>query len=64
MTIELAPTRTGPRWPRSALPWLGLLFVGCATLGAWFLIHPALVGDLLLVRNDQEAACYRLPLVR
>jgi outer membrane protein assembly factor BamB len=22
---------------------------------------PALVGDLLLVRNDQEAACYRLP---
>jgi len=25
---------------------------------------PALVGDLLLVRNDQEAACYRLPLVR
>jgi outer membrane protein assembly factor BamB len=23
---------------------------------------PALVGDLLLVRNDQEAACYRLPL--
>jgi outer membrane protein assembly factor BamB len=25
---------------------------------------PALVGDLLLVRNDQEAACYRLPTVR
>ena len=24
--------------------------------------HPALFGDLLLVRNDQEAACYRLPL--
>jgi outer membrane protein assembly factor BamB len=24
--------------------------------------NPALVGDLLLVRNDQEAACYRLPL--
>ena len=23
---------------------------------------PALAGDLLLVRNDQEAACYRLPL--
>jgi len=22
---------------------------------------PALAGDLLLVRNDQEAACYRLP---
>ena len=22
---------------------------------------PAMVGDLLLVRNDQEAACYRLP---
>jgi hypothetical protein len=22
---------------------------------------PALVGDLLVVRNDQEAACYRLP---
>ncbi len=25
---------------------------------------PALAGDLLLVRNDQEAACYRLPVVR
>ncbi len=24
--------------------------------------NPALVGDLLLVRNDHEAACYRLPL--
>jgi outer membrane protein assembly factor BamB len=24
--------------------------------------NPALVGDLLLVRNDQEAACYKLPL--
>jgi outer membrane protein assembly factor BamB len=24
---------------------------------------PALAGDLLLVRNDQEAACYRLPLL-
>ena len=24
--------------------------------------NPALLGDLLLVRNDQEAACYRLPL--
>jgi outer membrane protein assembly factor BamB len=24
--------------------------------------NPVLVGDLLLVRNDQEAACYRLPL--
>ena len=24
---------------------------------------PALVGDVLLVRNDQEAACYRLPLM-
>jgi outer membrane protein assembly factor BamB len=24
--------------------------------------HPALVGNLLLVRNDREAACYRLPL--
>ncbi len=23
--------------------------------------NPALVGDLLLVRNDHEAACYRLP---
>ena len=23
--------------------------------------NPALLGDLLLVRNDQEAACYRLP---
>ena len=22
---------------------------------------PAMIGDLLLVRNDQEAACYRLP---
>jgi len=44
MTIELAHPRTGSRWPRSALLWLGLLFFGCATLGAWFLIHPALVG--------------------
>lgn len=26
--------------------------------------NPALVGDLLLVRNDKEAACYRLPLSR
>ena len=25
---------------------------------------PALAGDLLLVRNDQEAVCYRLPLKR
>src|SRR5262245_47350173 len=25
---------------------------------------PALAGNLLLVRNDQEAACYRLPVVR
>jgi outer membrane protein assembly factor BamB len=25
---------------------------------------PALVGEFLLVRNDQEAACYRLPLAR
>ncbi|MBI3852758.1 MAG: PQQ-like beta-propeller repeat protein [Verrucomicrobia bacterium] len=25
---------------------------------------PALAGDLLLVRNDKEAACYRLPLAR
>jgi outer membrane protein assembly factor BamB len=25
--------------------------------------HPALAGDYLLVRNDREAACYRLPLV-
>lgn len=25
---------------------------------------PALAGDLLLVRNDEEAACYRLPVVR
>jgi outer membrane protein assembly factor BamB len=25
---------------------------------------PALAGDLLLVRNDQEAACYRLPVER
>ena len=25
---------------------------------------PALAGDLLLVRNDQEAACYRLPVAR
>jgi len=24
--------------------------------------NPALLWDLLLVRNDQEAACYRLPL--
>ena len=24
--------------------------------------NPALVHDLLLVRNDHEAACYRLPL--
>ncbi len=24
--------------------------------------HPALIHDFLLVRNDQEAACYRLPL--
>jgi outer membrane protein assembly factor BamB len=24
--------------------------------------NPALMGDLLLVRNDREAACYRLPL--
>jgi outer membrane protein assembly factor BamB len=24
--------------------------------------NPALVGDVLLVRNDQQAACYRLPL--
>ena len=24
--------------------------------------NPALLGDLLLVRNDREAACYRLPL--
>ena len=22
---------------------------------------PAMIGDILLVRNDQEAACYRLP---
>jgi len=26
--------------------------------------NPALAGDLLLVRNDQEAACYQLPLVK
>jgi outer membrane protein assembly factor BamB len=26
--------------------------------------HPVLVDDLLLVRNDQEAACYRLPRVQ
>jgi outer membrane protein assembly factor BamB len=26
--------------------------------------NPALMDDLLLVRNDQEAACYRLPLIR
>jgi len=25
---------------------------------------PAMVGDLLLVRNDQEAACYRLPVTQ
>jgi outer membrane protein assembly factor BamB len=25
---------------------------------------PALAGDLLLVRNDEEAACYRLPVMR
>jgi hypothetical protein len=25
---------------------------------------PALAGDLLLVRNDQEAACLQLPLKR
>ena len=25
---------------------------------------PAMVGELLLVRNDQEAACYRLPVAR
>ncbi len=25
---------------------------------------PALAGDLLLVRNDEEAACYRLPVAR
>lgn len=25
---------------------------------------PALAGDLLLVRNDEEAACYRLPMAR
>jgi hypothetical protein len=24
--------------------------------------NPVLIGDLLLVRNDREAACYRLPL--
>src|SRR5437588_5874332 len=66
MTIELAPTRTGPRWPRSALPWLGLLFVGCATLGAWFLIHPALVGDRYYSvgfnRNTYEYSRQILPL--
>ena len=26
--------------------------------------NPVVVGDILLVRNDQEAACYRLPVVR
>ena len=26
--------------------------------------NPVVVGDLLLVRNDQEAACYRVPVVR
>ena len=26
--------------------------------------HPVVSGDLLLVRNDREAACFRLPLVR
>lgn len=26
--------------------------------------HPALAGDFLLIRNDREAACYRLPLAR
>ena len=26
--------------------------------------HPALAGPFLLVRNDREAACYRLPLIR
>jgi len=26
--------------------------------------NPVLAGDLLLVRNDQEAACYQLPLAK
>jgi hypothetical protein len=26
--------------------------------------HPALVGDILLVRNGEEMAAYRLPLAR
>jgi outer membrane protein assembly factor BamB len=32
-----------------------------STLGAKTWNTPALAGDFLLVRNDQEAACYRLP---
>jgi outer membrane protein assembly factor BamB len=35
-----------------------------AALGSKTWNPPALAGDLLLVRNDKEAACYRLPVVK
>ncbi|MGH2572383.1 MAG: glycosyltransferase 87 family protein [Actinomycetota bacterium] len=44
MKTERTYPSAGERQRPAMLPWLALLFVGCAALGAWFLIGPAL-GD-------------------
>jgi hypothetical protein len=42
MTSELAHARHGQRSSWALAPWLVLLFLGSAAMGAWFLIGPAL----------------------
>jgi hypothetical protein len=42
MSIELAHERSGQGSARALAPWLVLLFLGSAAVGAWFLIGPAI----------------------
>ena len=60
-SLMIADPRDGRRWLVEATPEQHNELARFAALDHRTWNHPVVSGVLLLVRNDREAACYRLP---